>query len=773
MAGEWRTVGRREAGHDYMNNKSTTPVAHLWNSQTKLKRHGAFLQRDNMYYSVYSLCSAYMETLQRTMDRPEDRPFDSNHLDEIIWLTSNSLSQIPRLPQYFVELLPKEEDEKIMLLKTQNDDGYKVRFTKALFDRAITEARDAGTSLLKNVSVLFFFEERPSSTFIVSMRLHPAGHSKARLFFPVEYGYERTYFCREKCGCELEDLFHEVSHLTKSKAFTIYTYGLAADGENVAIVGRPKEAIEPPPPPLPILWNKVSLGQISQYDLPNGRSACVLIACEAAIRLLNDPSLFPTEIDIDNIISKGVSEFEHSKRGSRKADHFEMADAQELVRYQTTLKFSMKKHVDIDSDPEVTRKMLMDLLDKNVGKALIMISQLKSFCVFVLNEERVYYVDSHPRRELHDSFEKGFALEFSSHANATDFLIRACPHTPGHYIMNLLESTVVELNNVRVQPCREETACTTAPVSADHQVHNNVSPLARSGSNGKYDDCAAKVGTRGESEHNEARLSYRKEMAFSTARGKDDVVMTNSHSAENESEGYARSHLPDHSSHIEHVKSSDQNQIDDKLKVGRTAHEWSQSMLLERQKSHVERAVMTDQGGECNTPRCIKKSTKVCSICRQQSCSRCLVHTVYSSRPSSTIPAIKYCWECASNLLKACTAEDAEQIKMALREWEKDVREDHERRTQSLLDFHEADIKRQINHLMNAFPDTLDAQEPNANMTYIEKQCLLDVVEMRRRSSQILIGSLNKLVGDLECKLNREHHLPLAPPVWALPEGEE
>ena len=74
---------------------------------------------------------------------------------------------------------------------------------------------------------------------------------------------------------------------------------------------------------------------------------------------------------------------------------------------------------------------------------------------------------------------------------------------------------------------------------------------------------------------------------------------------------------------------------------------------------------------------------------------------------------------------------------------------------------------------MNAFPDTLDAQEPNANMTYIEKQCLLDVVEMRRRSSQILIGSLNKLVGDLECKLNREHHLPLAPPVWALPEGEE
>eukprot|EP00505_MAST-04D_sp_SCG-Rhode-Island_P005548 Stramenopile-MAST_4_protein_5548 len=261
------------------------------------------------------------------MDRPEDRPFDSNHLDEIIWLTSNSLSQIPRLPHYFVELLPKEEDEKIMLLKTQNGDGYNVRFTKALFDRAITEARDAGTSLLKNVSVLFFFEERPSSTFIVSMRLHPAGHSKARLFFPVECGlHERTYFCREKCGCELEDLFHEVSHLTKSKAFTIYTYGLAADGENIAIVGRPKEAIEPPPPPLPILWDKVSLGQISQYDLPNGRSACVLIACEAAIRLLNDPSLFPTEIDIDNIISKGVSEFEYSKRGSRKADHFEMAD---------------------------------------------------------------------------------------------------------------------------------------------------------------------------------------------------------------------------------------------------------------------------------------------------------------------------------------------------------------------------------------------------------------------------------------------------------------
>ena len=102
------------------------------------------------------------------------------------------------------------------------------------------------------------------------------------------------------------------------------------------------------------------------------------------------------------------------------------------------------------------------------------------------------------------------------------------------------------------------------------------------------------------------------------------------------------------------------------------------------------------------------------------------------------------------------------------------MRADHARNIQQALNVHVEDIKRQFGYLMkSAFPDKLDAQEPNANMSYIEKQCLLDVVEMRRKSSTFLIGELNRLVQDLESKLNEDHHLPPAPPPPAWAEGEE
>ena len=60
-------------------------------------------------------------------------------------------------------------------------------------------------------------------------------------------------------------------------------------------------------------------------------------------------------------------------------------------------------------------------------------------------------------------------------------------------------------------------------------------------------------------------------------------------------------------------------------------------------------------------------------------------------------------------------------------------------------------------------------------MPYIEKQCLLDDIEMRERASKNLIGSLTMLVKDLESNMGREYHLPPSPPppVWALPGGEE
>ena len=726
---------KKTTDNDNLDNSSSTSISSLWDGLRHIReRNGALHIGDNSCYIAYRLCSAYMERLQKELNEPQDKPFNSHQLDEeVLRRTSESLRQMPRLPAYPEGLLPEEDDQHIMLFDIKDN----IQLTRPAFEQAIKLAQAGGTSLLKNVCVAFLCPREPQFTFIVSMRLVPAGHRRAaaRLFFPLveESAYSRKYVCREKCGCTLDDLFNSVPRYREGRNFSIYTYGLAAEahGKGHALVGHAMQSYEP----LPILWDKVALGTISQYDISGGESACVLIACEAAFFLLNYPALFPTAEDINEIIKQGVSEFVHSKRELRTADHFAIEDAQELTRYKHALKFSMKQQVCVDPDLAVTRKTFMALLERNVGKALVLISQLKSFCVFVVDEKRVYYVDSHPRGELHVSFEKGFALQFSSYSKAADFLLSAYPHTPCNYLMNLFQYTVVELNKARL------------PVSENDRALNHALALDRYDSREIKDECTLKV----------------------ESTSGDDVVMDNLLSASQKNDNDA---LAYEYGDVARAKSC-HIQIDSDSKV---AHEFIKPVLAEGQKNLAKRAVEPSQRHKCCTPHCERVSKNDCARCQNESCDRCLVYTIDSCIKPNEI-AYQYCWECASRMvaLKDCSAGDTERIKRALRKWEKDIRDEHAIHTRIRLEAHRACIQWQIESLTNAFTQTFQGQELDVYMPYIEKQCLLDDIEMRERASKNLIGSLTMLVKDLESNMGREYHLPPSPPppVWALPGGEE
>ena len=453
--------------------------------------------------------------------------------------------------------------------------------------------------------------------------------------------------------------------------------------------------------PSPNLWDQISIGETSQYDHGNGRSACVVISCEAAVHLLDSPGVLPNTIEIDKIIRDGVFEYERSRREARRVEHFEMSDAQGLERYKASLRFHKHKTFDIESNARVSRKLFTKLLEENVGKVVVAINQMKSWCIHIVDEQCVFYMDSHPRRELHESLKKGFAIQFGSHIKAAEFLLRACPYTEGNYIMNLLEYTAVESNKIGFTN-RDKTGT----------LLSDSTPSSASTHATCYD------------------------------MAEDLMSRASSHWPSYESTGFGGIDKINQHSCISlllegHEKITKRHAVE--LKNGN--------------KCAMKQCGWTVEGkcGVCFArfcSRCLVFSVHLSKV-KKGVCK--FVETKLKSAPIN-----KICYECASYALENTRMHDAEPINIHLNICATSIREERKIAALQQQEGKEEQIEREICFLENQFveflfpkalPETTDAYgAAGLSLSYIEKRLQFDESEIRRDASKRMINFLQGLI---------------------------